>query len=64
MSNYFASDEFEGERPFKCYVCRKMLIMSLEGEYKIQLKCPRCKTRITLETCRQVPMSLAVKEVI
>lgn len=61
MSNYFVSDEFEGLKPFKCYVCRKMLIVHIEGEYAVRLLCPRCKTKIYLETEKSVPVGLMSK---
>lgn len=51
----------EGERPFKCYVCGKLLCVNIEGEYKIALKCSRCKTKIMLETEKPLPNVLVVK---
>lgn len=61
MSKYFKSREMEGERPFKCYVCKKILLTNIEGEYTIKLNCSRCKTKITLECVDPVPSVLAVK---
>lgn len=61
MSAYFNSEAIEGETPFKCYVCNKMLIANVEGEYILKLKCPRCKTKITLETEKALPDTLVVK---
>ena len=61
MSNYFETPEIKGETPFKCYVCGMMLAVDMEGEYKLVLKCRRCKTKITLETEKALPDTLAVK---
>lgn len=59
--DYFNTPAMKGEKPFKCYVCSKMLAVELEGEYTIKLKCPRCQTQITLETKKPIPSVLAVK---
>lgn len=61
MAEYFETEAIEGETPFKCYVCNKMLIANVEGEYTLKLKCPRCKTKITLETEKALPDTLVVK---
>lgn len=61
MAEYFETEAIEGETPFKCYVCNKMLIANVEGEYVLKLKCPRCKTKITLETEKALPDTLVVK---
>lgn len=61
MANWYYTKEMEGERPFKCYVCGKLLCVSIEGEYKIKLKCPRCKTSIFIETEKSLPDVLLVK---
>ena len=61
MADYFETEAIEGETPFKCYVCNKMLIANVEGEYTLKLKCPRCKTKITLVTEKALPDTLVVK---
>lgn len=61
MADYFETEAIEGETPFKCYVCNKMLIANVKGEYTLELKCPRCKTKITLETEKALPDTLVVK---
>jgi phage FluMu protein Com len=61
MADYFETEAIEGETPFKCYVCGKMLIVNIEGEYTVKLQCPRCKTKITLETKKILPDTLVVK---
>ena len=61
MADYFETEAIEGETPFKCYVCSKMLIVDIEGEYTVKLKCPRCKTKITLESKKALPDTLVVK---
>jgi phage FluMu protein Com len=61
MAEYFETEAIEGETPFKCYVCGKMLIVDIEGEYTVRLQCPRCKTKITLESRKALPDTLVVK---
>jgi phage FluMu protein Com len=61
MADYFETEAIEGETPFKCYVCGKMLIVDIEGEYTVKLQCPRCKTKITLESRKALPDTLVVK---
>lgn len=61
MGNILETPEIQGERPFKCYVCGKILCVSIDGEYVVKLNCPRCKTRVTLECRRPLPSSLVVK---
>lgn len=61
MAEYFETDEIRGFAPFKCYVCGKMLIANVHGEYVLKLECSRCKTKITLETQKVLPDTLAVK---
>lgn len=59
--DYFETSSIDGEKPFKCYVCNKMLIVDIEGEYIVKLQCPRCKTKITLESKKALPDTLVVK---
>lgn len=61
MADYYDTPAMEGERPFKCYVCGKMLIVDIEGEYILKLQCPRCKTKITAESKKPLPDVLVVK---
>ena len=61
MADYYETPQMEGEKPFKCYVCNKMLAVDIQGEYTIKLQCPRCKTRITLETKAPLPDTLVMK---
>jgi phage FluMu protein Com len=61
MGEYFNTPSIEGERPFKCYVCNKLLIVDIDGEYSVRLQCSRCKTKITLETQKSLPDGLVVK---
>jgi phage FluMu protein Com len=61
MADFFNTEAIEGETPFKCYVCNKMLIVDIEGEYTVKLQCPRCKTKITLESKKALPDTLVVK---
>ena len=72
MAEYFETEAIMGETPFKCYVCGKMMIVSIEGEYIAHLKCSRCKTssdvehrngetKVTLTTEKALPDTLVVK---
>lgn len=61
MAKFFESKEMNGEIPFKCYVCRNILLTDIEGEYIIKMRCKRCKTKITLETVDPLPVGLVVK---
>lgn len=61
MADYYETEAIEGETPFKCYVCGKMLIVDIEGEYTVKLQCPRCKTKITLQSKKVLPDTLVVK---
>lgn len=61
MADYYETPAMEGEKPFKCYVCGRMLAIDLEGEYTIKLHCSRCKTKITLETKKPIPDVLMMK---
>lgn len=61
MADYFETEAIMGETPFKCYVCGKMLIVDIEGEYVVKLQCSRCKTKITLESRKALPDTLVVK---
>jgi len=61
MPQFFYTEAIQGETPFKCYVCNEMLIANIEGEYRVYLKCRRCKTKITLETEMALPDTLVVK---
>ena len=61
MAEFFETEAIEGEKPFKCYMCGKMLLVDIEGDYILKLKCPRCKTKITLESEKVLPDTLVVK---
>jgi phage FluMu protein Com len=61
MANWYYTKEMQGERPFKCYVCGKLLCVSVDGEYQLKLKCSRCKTDITLKTEKSLPNVLVIK---
>lgn len=61
MAKFNYTDEMKGIKPFRCYVCNKVLLVSIEGEYEVKLNCPRCKTRIVLICRYPVPAELAVK---
>jgi len=57
MSDYFRAEEMAGEKPFKCYNCKKTLITDLRGSnYSITLKCSRCKTEIIIKCKEVIPL--------
>ena len=62
MADFFESKELNGEKPFRCYVCHNILLIDVEGEYKIKLRCKRCKTKITLESVNPLPSGFIVKQ--
>lgn len=55
------TEESQGERPFRCPMCRKLLLLDVQGEYRMLLQCVRCKTKITLETTATISAALAVR---
>lgn len=66
------TDTIKGETPFKCYVCGRMMIVDIQGEYTVKLNCSRCKTQfradrkdgetnVTFTTERALPDTLVVK---
>jgi transcription elongation factor Elf1 len=61
MADYFKTEAILGETPFKCYVCGKILLVDVQGEYIVKLNCTRCDTRITLECRKALPDTLVVK---
>lgn len=72
MADFFDSKELRGEEPFRCYVCHNILMVEIEGEYVIKLRCFRCKTKmrvehkdgetkIDLQTMNPLPGGLVVK---
>lgn len=61
MAEYFETEEIRGFTPFKCYVCGKMMVVNIVGEYTMELTCPRCKTQVVLKTQKVLPDTLVVK---
>lgn len=59
--DYNPTEAIVGETPFKCYVCGKVLLVDVKGEYRVELNCTRCDTRIILECRRPLPSTLVVK---
>jgi DNA-directed RNA polymerase subunit RPC12/RpoP len=59
--DYFLTPQMKGEKPFNCYVCGKLLISDIEGEYTLKLVCPRCETKIVVQTKTALPDELVVK---
>lgn len=46
--DFFQTAEIKGEKPFKCLVCERLLLIKISPPAKLELKCPRCKTYIKL----------------
>ncbi len=61
MSQIKYTKSMLGEKPFRCYVCGKVLLVAIEGEYEIRLNCPRCKTCIVLICRSPIPSELMIK---
>ena len=61
MSQIRLTGEIQGERPFSCYVCGKVLLVNVQGDYEVELNCPRCKTRIHLTLRTPIPDTLMMK---
>jgi len=72
MADFFDSKELRGEKPFRCYICHNIMIVELQGEYIIKLRCNRCKTKtkvthtdgetvVELQTMDPLPVGLVVK---
>lgn len=60
MKPYY-TPAMEGEKPFRCYVCDKLLMVNIQGEYELQLKCNKCYTEIILKCREPLPNILVVK---
>lgn len=61
MGKLNITPEMKGDRPFRCQFCNKQALLDVKGECVIKLRCPRCKTIITLETAHPLPDALAVR---
>ena len=46
--DFFQTSEIKGEKPFKCPVCEKLLLIKVSPPAKLELKCSRCKTYMKL----------------
>jgi len=50
VGSYFRNPNIFVGGPFRCYNCNKLLLTKLSGDqYKIELKCPRCKAYIIIK---------------
>jgi len=61
MSKVNITNEFQGERPFRCQFCNKQLLLDVKGECVVKLRCHRCKATITMELANPLPDALAVR---
>lgn len=61
MGKIKQTPEIEGERPFRCPMCYKQLLLDVKGECVLVLRCGRCKAKITLETAVPLPPALALR---
>lgn len=61
MGKLQMTPESQGDRPFRCPMCRKQLLLDVQGECRVVLCCHRCKTKITLETALPLPAALALR---
>lgn len=57
MSNYFMTEQAKGNKPFKCPICNKMLIVTLVGStYELILSCSRCKSLVAVTSNVELPI--------
>ena len=61
MGKIVLTPEIQGERPFRCFKCRKWLKLRVDSEQVLRLWCRRCKTRYTVETTAPLPDALALR---
>lgn len=61
MAKVNFTPEIKGEKEFRCYVCRKGLLLDIVGVCRLKLKCPRCKTLIELTMSEPIPAELQVR---
>lgn len=61
MGKYVLTKQFEGERPFRCPRCNKLVAVDVQGEFKLVVVCVRCRARLTLEVGEALPPALAMK---
>jgi len=53
---YFRNSAMMAGGPFRCYNCNRLLMVKLTGDqYKVELKCPRCKAYIIIKMRESVP---------
>lgn len=61
MAKIKLTPEVKGEKEFRCYICRKELLLDIVGVCRLKLQCPRCKTMIELTTNTPLPADLALR---
>ena len=61
MGKIVQTKAMQGEKPIRCYNCHKVLLLDVQGECRVILRCTRCKTLITLEVPVPVPDALAIR---
>lgn len=61
MGKIMTTKQFEGERPFRCPRCNKLVIADIVGEFKLSIVCVRCHAKLTLEVTEPLPATLLLK---
>ena len=61
MGRHSVTPEMEGERPFRCPNCRKLLLLDVRSECEIKLMCHRCKAELTVKLPAPLADALALR---
>lgn len=61
MGKIVQTKAIEGKRPFRCPWCNNQLLADVQGEFRLELVCRRCKCRIVVECPVPLPPALAIK---
>lgn len=61
MGKVVLTKGIKGKRPFRCPWCNNQLAVDVQGEFRLELLCRRCKCQITVESPVPLPPALAIK---
>lgn len=61
MAKVVPTKAIQGKQPFRCQWCHNHMIVDVQGEFRLQLTCRRCKCLITIESPIPLPPALAIK---
>lgn len=57
MATYHRTEEIQGKKPFRCLNCGLKLVTHIQGKYKLEVRCRRCKASITINTEDEIPQA-------